>query len=176
MITTVLRHIRSRNEGGRRCPSGRRASSLYAYESASALCTQLIVSKLFLERSFGISVLQVLAFCLHVRVALRLRKGLQERLQARGKTWELIYMANGCRRPSMGLHDSPGSPKNTPQKRNGLSLDEADDGPLIDKEGKYGKRYKVRLAARPWIMCIGALATDCKPVLAAALESCDGLQ
>ena len=47
----------------------------------------------------------------------------------------------------MGLHDSPGSPKSTPQQRNGLGYDEADDGPLIDKEGKYGKRYKVMPAA-----------------------------
>ena len=43
----------------------------------------------------------------------------------------------------MGLHDLPGSPRSTPQKRLGSNSDEADDGPLIDKEGKYGKRYKV---------------------------------
>ena len=47
----------------------------------------------------------------------------------------------------MGLHDSPGSPKSTLQKRLGPDLDEADDGPLIDGEGKYGKRYKVGYAA-----------------------------
>ncbi|CAL5218904.1 g648 [Coccomyxa viridis] len=44
----------------------------------------------------------------------------------------------------MGLHDPPGSPRSTTQKRLGANLDEADDGPLIDKEGKYGKRYKVQ--------------------------------
>ena len=49
----------------------------------------------------------------------------------------------------MGLHDSPGSPRSTTQKRLGTNLDEADDGPLIDKEGKYGKRYKVTLIALP---------------------------
>ena len=49
----------------------------------------------------------------------------------------------------MGLHDPPGSPRSTTQMRLGANLDEADDGPLIDKEGKYGKRYKVMLVAPP---------------------------
>lgn len=57
----------------------------------------------------------------------------------------------------MGLHDPPGSPRSTPQKRLGSNPDEADDGPLIDKEGKYGKRYKVMPFSLPAFLhlCVG---------------------
>jgi hypothetical protein len=46
----------------------------------------------------------------------------------------------------MGLHDSPGSPNSTPlpKKRISPGSDESEDGPLINGEGKYAKRYKVR--------------------------------
>ena len=46
----------------------------------------------------------------------------------------------------MGLHDSPDSPNSTPlpKKRISPGSDESEDGPLINGEGKYAKRYKVR--------------------------------
>ena len=46
----------------------------------------------------------------------------------------------------MGLHDQVGSqlPGGAPKKRISPASDESEDGPLIEGEGKYGKRYKVR--------------------------------
>lgn len=46
----------------------------------------------------------------------------------------------------MGVQDPPvsHSPRAAPKKRISPMGDESEDGPLIDGEGKYGKRYKVR--------------------------------
>lgn len=45
----------------------------------------------------------------------------------------------------MGLQDPAGSqsPRGAPNKRISPACDESEDGPLIEGEGKYGKRYKV---------------------------------
>ena len=46
----------------------------------------------------------------------------------------------------MGLQDTAESqsPRGAPKKRISPASDESEDGPLIEGEGKYGKRYKVR--------------------------------
>ena len=46
----------------------------------------------------------------------------------------------------MGLQDAAESqsPRGAPKKRISPASDESEDGPLIEGEGKYGKRYKVR--------------------------------
>ena len=46
----------------------------------------------------------------------------------------------------MGLQDTAESqsPRGAPKKRLSPVSDESEDGPLIEGEGKYGKRYKVR--------------------------------
>ena len=58
----------------------------------------------------------------------------------------------------MGQRDSTDqeSQRKTPKKRVSPLSDEADDGPLIEGEGKYGKRYKV-----PYIALYSTAQVQC---------------
>ena len=75
----------------------------------------------------------------------------------------------------MGMQDpaESQSPRGAPKKRISPASDESEDGPLIEGEGKYGKRYKVcsglmRQLSRIW----GTLLVGACTAAHAALWAC----